>query len=166
VDIPINNQNFMRKLITTILCSLMLLCSAAYGFSQTYDVRKKSDITAEQLDAKLKNRLEGCGQIFIDAQEIYGINAEFLAAIAIHESGNGSSAAARRKNNFFGLMGKRGQLKFESPAECIMCAAENLTKPTGYYFGKGRYTIASIGKKWATDRKWATRVAAAMRSIR
>jgi hypothetical protein len=162
----LNNQNFMRKLITTLLCSVMLLCNAAYGFSQTYDVRTKSDITAEQLNAKLKNRLEGCGQIFIDAQEIYGINAEFLAAIAIHESGNGSSAAARRKNNFFGLMGRRGQLKFESPAECIMCAAENLTKPTGYYFGSGRYTIASIGRKWATDRRWATRVAAAMRSIR
>lgn len=144
----------------------MLLCNAAYGFSQTYDVRTKSDITAEQLNAKLKNRLEGCGQFFIDAQEIYGINAEFLAAIAIHESGNGSSAAARRKNNFFGLMGRRGQLKFESPAECIMCAAENLTKPTGYYFGSGRYTIASIGRKWATDRRWATRVASAMRSIR
>ena len=144
----------------------MLLCNAANGFSQTYDVRTKSDITAEQLNTKLKNRLEGCGQFFIDAQEIYGINAEFLAAIAIHESGNGSSAAARRKNNFFGLMGRRGQLKFESPAECIMCAAENLTKPTGYYFGSGRYTIASIGRKWATDRRWATRVAAAMRSIR
>ena len=144
----------------------MLLFNAAYGFSQTYDVRTKSDITAEQLNAKLKNRLEGCGQFFIDAREIYGINAEFLAAIAIHEGGNGSSVAARRKNNFFGLMGRRGQLKFESPAECIMCAAENLTKPTGYYFGSGRYTIASIGRKWATDKKWATRVAAAMRSIR
>lgn len=156
----------MKRLITTILCSLMLLCSAADGFSNNYDVRKKSDITAEQLNAKLKNRLEGCGQIFIDAQEIYGINAEFLAAIAIHESGNGSSVAARRKNNFFGLMGKRGQLSFKNQAECIMCAADNLTKPTGYYFGKGRYTVSSIGRKWATDKKWATRVAATMRTIR
>ena len=31
----------------------MLLCNAAYGFSQNYDVRTKSDITAEQLNAKL-----------------------------------------------------------------------------------------------------------------
>ena len=91
----------MRKLITTILCSLMLLCSAAYGYSHNYDVRKKSDITAAQLDAKLKNRLKGTGCYFIAAQEKYGINAEFLAAIAILESGNGSSVAARRKNNFF-----------------------------------------------------------------
>lgn len=156
----------MKRLITTMLCSLMLLCSVADGFSNNYDVRKKSDITAEQLNAKLKNRLEGCGQIFIDAQEIYGINAEFLAAIAIHESGNGSSAAARRKNNFFGLMGKNGQMTFKNPAECIMYAADTLTKPNGYYFGRGRYTIGNIGKKYAADKRWSKRVASTMKSIR
>ena len=156
----------MRKLITTLLCSVMLLCNAAYGFSQNYDVRTKSDITAAQLDAKLENRLKGCGQYFIDAQEKYGINAEFLAAIAIHESGNGSSAAARRKNNFFGLMGKRGQLSFDTPQECIECAAKTLTKPGGYYFGRGRYTISSIGKRYASDKKWSKRVVATMQSIR
>ena len=156
----------MRKLITTLLCSVMLLCNAAYGFSQNYDVRTKSDITAEQLDAKLKNRLEGCGQHFIDAQEEYGVNAEFLAAIAIHESGNGSSAAARRKNNFFGMMGKRGQLSFETPRECIMAAAKNLTKPNGYYFAKGRYTISSIGKKWAADKKWSSKVVTVMKGFK
>ena len=144
----------------------MLLCSAAYGFSQNYDVRTKSDITAEQLDAKLKNRLEGCGQHFIDAQEEYGVNAEFLAAIAIHESGNGSSAAARRKNNFFGLMGSRGQLSFATPRECIMTAARNISKPNGYYFGRGRYTISSIGRRYASDKRWSSRIVATMRGIR
>lgn len=156
----------MGKLITTLLCSVMLLCNAAYGFSQTYDVRTKSDITAEQLNAKLKNRLEGCGQYFIDAQEEYGVNAEFLAAIAIHESGNGSSTAARRKNNFFGMMGKRGQLSFETPRECIMTAAKNLTKPNGYYFARGRYTISSIGKKWAADKKWSSKVVTVMKGFK
>ena len=156
----------MRKLITTLLCSVMLLCNAAYGFSQNYDVRTKSDITAAQLNAKLKNRLKGCGRYFIDAQEKYGINAEFLAAIAIHESGNGSSVAARRKNNFFGLMGKRGALSFSSQKECIDCVAKNLTKPRGYYFGRGRYTISSIGRKYASDKRWSARVVATMKSIR
>ena len=156
----------MRKLITTLLCSVMLLCNAAYGFSQNYDVRTKSDITAEQLDAKLQNRLKGCGQHFIDAQEEYGVNAEFLAAIAIHESGNGSSAAARRKNNFFGLMGSRGQLSFETPRECIMTAAKNISKPNGYYFGRGRYTISSIGRRYASDKRWSSRIVATMRGIR
>ena len=66
----------MRKLITTLLCSVMLLCNAAYGFSQNYDVRTKSDITAEQLNAKLQNRLKGTGCYFIAAQEEYGVNAQ------------------------------------------------------------------------------------------
>lgn len=156
----------MRKLITTLLCSVMLLCNAAYGFSQNYDVRTKSDITAAQLDAKLKNRLKGCGQHFIDAQEEYGVNAEFLAAIAIHESGNGGSIAARRKNNFFGLMGSKGQLSFETPRECIMAAARNISKPNGYYFARGNYTINRIGKRWAADKRWASRIVATMKGIR
>lgn len=155
----------MTKLITTLLCSVMLLCNAAYGFSQNFDVRTKSQVTAEQLNDKLKNALTGCGQYFIDAQNTYGINAEFLAAVAIHESGNGKSVAARRKNNFFGLMGKRGQLKFDSPKECINCAAKNLTKLSGYYFGRGRYTISQIAKRYASDKRWAGRVIAAMKSL-
>lgn len=156
----------MRKIITTLLCSLMLLCGDAYGFSQSFDVRKKSNITANQLDAKLKNKLKGCGQYFIEAQNKYGINAEFLAAIAIHESGNGKSVNARRKNNFFGLMGKKGALIFSSPKECIDCVAKNLTKKNGYYYGKGRYTISSIGRKYASDRKWSSRIVATMKTIR
>lgn len=156
----------MGKLITTLLCSVMLLCNAAYGFSQNYDVRKKSDITAAQLDAKLKNRLKGTGCYFIAAQEEYGVNAEFLAAIAIHESGNGSSNAARRKNNFFGLMGKRGQLSFATPREGIMAAAKNISKPNGYYFARGNYTIQRIARRWATDRRWASRIVATMKEIR
>lgn len=155
----------MTRFITTLLCSLILLCNAAYGFSQNFDVRTKSQITAAQLNAKLKNKLHNCGQYFIEVQNIYGINAEFLAAIAIHESGNGKSIAARRKNNFFGLMGKRGQLSFNSPKECIEFAAKNITKSNGYYFGKGRYTISQIAKRYASDKRWANRVIATMKSL-
>lgn len=155
----------MRKLITTLLCSVMLLCNAAYGFSQNFDVRTKSDVTAEQLDATFKNELSGCGQYFIEAQKKYGINAEFLAAIAIHESGNGSSLSARRKNNFFGLMGSRGILRFDSPQECIDYAANNLTKTDGYYFGRGRYTIRRIGQRYASDKRWPSRIVSTMKRI-
>lgn len=156
----------MRKLITTLLCSVMLLCNAAYGFSQNFDVRTKSDVTAEQLDATFKNKLSGCGKYFIEAQEQYGINAEFLAAIAIHESGNGASIAAHRKNNFFGLMGSRGTLRFQSPEECIKYAANNLAKSDGYYFGRGRYTIRHIGQRYASDKKWSVRIVSTMKGIR
>lgn len=155
----------MKKLIITLLCSVLLFCNCVYGYSLNFDVRTKSDITAAQLDAKLKNKLKGMGEVFVSCQEKYGVNAVFLAAIAIHESGNGSSKAAKNKNNFFGLMGKKGQLKFSSPQECIECAANNLTKKDGYYFGKGRYTIGKIGRKYASDKKWSSRVIKTMKSI-
>ena len=156
----------MTRLITTLLCFVMVLCNAAYGFSQNFDTRTKSDITAEQLNTKLKNKLNGCGQYFINAQNKYGVNAEFLAAIAIHESGNGSSRAARTKNNFFGLMGKKGQLTFSSPEECIECLAKNLTKKNGFYFGRGLYTIQKIGRRYAADKRWSSRIVATMKTIR
>lgn len=155
----------MKKLITTLLCSVLLFCNCVCGYSLNFDVRTKSDITAAQLDAKLKNKLKGMGSVFVACQEKYGVNAVFLAAIAIHESGNGSSKAAKSKNNFFGMMGKRGQLKFDTPQECIECAANNLTKKDGYYFGKGRYTIGNIGRKYASDKKWTSRVIKMMKSI-
>lgn len=155
----------MTKLITTLLCLTILLCNAAYGFSQNFDVRTKSEITAEQLDVKLDNKLKNCGQYFIEAQNKYGINAEFLAAIALHESANGKSVAARRKNNFFGLMGKKGQLSFDTPKECIDFAAKTITKSNGYYFGKKRYTISKIAGRYAADKKWASRIIATMKSL-
>jgi hypothetical protein len=47
-----------------------------------------------------------------------------------------------------------------------MAAAKNLTKPNGYYFARGRYTISSIGKKWAADKKWSNKVVGVMKTIR
>lgn len=155
----------MTKILITLLSSVLLL-SNAFGFSHNFDVRTKSNITALELDVKFKNELRGCGKYFIECQRKYGINAEFLAAIAIHESANGSSKIAKTKKNFFGMRGKNGYLSFSTKKECIECAAKNLTKKNGYYFGRGRYTIGSIGKKYAADKKWSTRVAKTMRSIR
>jgi beta-N-acetylglucosaminidase len=156
----------MKQLPIIILSFFILLCNVSYGYYQNFDVRTKSDITVHQLNSKLKNKLKGMGDVFISCQEKYGINAVFLAAIAIHESGNGSSKAAKSKNNFFGMMGKKGQLSFKTPQECIECAAKNLTKKEGYYFGRGRYTIGKIARKYASDKKWASRVIATMKSIR
>ena len=156
----------MKQLPIIILSFFILLCNVSYGYYQNFDVRTKSDITVQQLNSKLKNKLQGMGETFISCQEKYGINAVFLAAIAVHESGNGSSKAAKNKNNFFGLMGKKGQLSFKTPQECIECAAKNLTKKEGYYFGRGCYTIGKIARKYASDKKWASRVIATMKSIR
>lgn len=155
----------MKKIITTLLCSIILLCNAS-GFSQNFDVRTKSNVTAEQLNRKFKNKLSGTGKYFVEMERKYNVNAVFLASIAIHESGNGSSRPARRKNNFFGLTGKRGLLSFKTPEESIECVARNISKSGGNYYGKGRYTISSIGKRYASSRKWSSRIVSTMKTLR
>ena len=157
----------MTKFLLTLICAIMMVfmsytCDA---YQQNYDVRKKSNITEVQLNSKLKGNLKGTAKYFLEAQRTYGINAVFLAAVAMHESGNGSSRAARTKNNFFGIMEKKSLKKFSSPRDCIMYTARILTKKNGYYFGSGRFTIKKIGKKYAACPAWSTRVIKHMKQI-
>lgn len=150
-----------------ILLTFVSFVLNSHGYSNDYDVRTKSNITAEQLNKKFDGNLKDTGKYFIEAQEEYGINAEFLAAIAIHESANGTSKAALKKNNFFGLMSKMGrQMNFSSPENCIKYAANNITKDNGYYYARGRYTIKRIGQRYANDKKWAYYVTLHMKSLK
>ena len=155
----------MTKFILTIICAIAVIfnCDA---YQQNFDVRTPSNVSVEKLEKKFKgSALQGTGIYFLEAQEKYGINAVFLASIAMHESANGKSRNARTKNNFFGIM-KNGRLrKFESKRDCIMFAANNLTRKGGLYFGKKRYTIRSIGKKYATCPHWSTRVIKHMKTF-
>ncbi|PNB76893.1 peptide-binding protein, partial [Pseudomonas sp. FW305-BF6] len=68
---------------------------------QFVDLRTQSSVTAKQINDYIaayvnlkgkKSVLTGQGQLFIDAGKQYGVNALYLAAHAIHESGYGTSA--------------------------------------------------------------------------
>ena len=67
-----------------------------------------SNVTAQEIDNYIQrfhpdSPLVGIGQDFIKAQNEYGVNALYLAAHAILESGYGKSEIAYRKHNLFGL---------------------------------------------------------------
>jgi beta-N-acetylglucosaminidase len=75
------------------------------------DLRTEAPVTAQQIDQYIKSYVEkynkqsvllGKGQVFIDAGKKYGVNALYLAAHAIHESGFGTSRLALTKYNLFG----------------------------------------------------------------
>ncbi|RSD21125.1 SH3 domain-containing protein [Mesobacillus subterraneus] len=79
---------------------------------QFIDLRTKSPVTASQIDTYIanfvnandkKSVLTGKGQSFIDAGNKYGLNALYLAAHAIHESGYGTSNISFGKYNLFGF---------------------------------------------------------------
>ncbi len=79
---------------------------------QFVDLRTQSPVTAKQINDYIasyvnlkgkKSVLTGQGQLFIDAGKLYGVNALYLAAHAIHESGFGTSAISLGKSNLFGF---------------------------------------------------------------
>jgi beta-N-acetylglucosaminidase len=110
--------------------------------------------------------LKGTGKYFKEAEAKYNVNAVFLASIAIIESGNARFKAAKMKNNFFGLMGRKGLKSFSSPKECIMYVAKIISNPKGHYYGKKRYTISGIGRKYASSKKWPSVISKTMKTIK
>ena len=69
------------------------------GLIDTNDIRKKSNYSVAYLDDKLKNTpLEGLGEDFKRAEDLYGVNAIVLMAMAKLESNFGRSKIAQEKN--------------------------------------------------------------------
>lgn len=154
-------------MLKKLLVAFLLMASVVMGTSKDFDVRTPSNVTAETLDKNLKGVLAGSGEHFKQAEKEHNVNATFLAAIAILESGNGTSAKARRRGNAFGLRGK----SFSKVEESIHYTAGLIAKKDGYYYGRGKYTIARIAKTYAPvwdakgNHKWAASVAEIMRRI-
>lgn len=104
------------------------------------------EMDASWLNSKLDGVLQGKGELFIEAGRKYQINPSFLAAVSMHETGNGASNAARFKNNVAGMMGKNGLKSYDSVEESIFDMARNLRQN---YLDEGKLTIAQIGAKYA-----------------
>ena len=115
-------------------------------------------------------------QVFYNMDKKYNINGIFLASIAIHESGWGTSNIANDKNNLFGY-GAYDESPYESSqdftsyADGIETVAKSLVKyylnPAGtkiyggetaegwYYNGP---TVEGVNTRYASDDSWHTKV--------
>nr|NNM91141.1 hypothetical protein [Bacilli bacterium] len=75
---------------------------------QTFNLETASTLTASQINQFLATHavassvLQGAGKYFIEAQNAYGVNAQYLVAHAIIESAWGTSYFATDRNNLFG----------------------------------------------------------------
>ncbi|MBL4952092.1 glucosaminidase domain-containing protein [Neobacillus sp. YIM B02564] len=74
-----------------------------------YNVKRISAVTASELNKVLGGKLKGHGADFVRTGKKYGIDPAFLAAISMHETGNGTSSAIRRLNNVGGIMTADGR---------------------------------------------------------
>ena len=126
------------------------------------DMRKKSDITQEDLDSYLKKfpYLSGISETLIQVQDEYDVNALLLLAIIRLESGNGKSNIARAKNNLGGLVGvyrsRPVYKQFDTKNDCIVFMASLLSN---YYLTDGGkyfngYTLPDIAKCYSSSKAW------------
>lgn len=119
-----------------------------------------------------KHVIEDNAKYFYYAEKQYGLNGIFLASMAIHEGGWGTSKISKDKKNLFGYGAYDrnpygDSFKFETYAEGIDLVARALVK---YYlnekgtkiYGKekaaGTYyngpTLKGVNKRYATDKNW------------
>ncbi|HBF8744672.1 XkdQ/YqbQ family protein [Clostridioides difficile] len=128
--------------------------SSSYSSGNTNNKDEKKNGTAQSTTSKedndminklnkvFKNKLSNTGNIFVKYSNAYKVNAALMAAISIHETGNGSSSLCKNKNNFFGMKG----MSFGSVDEGIKRGISNLSRN---YIHTGRKTLESIRDKYA-----------------
>ena len=135
-------------------------------------------------NAKDKNKIfENNAEAFYNAEQKYSINGIFLAAIAIHESGWGTSIIAKDKNNLFGYKAYdsdpyNSSAEFITYEDGINTVAKALsknyinmagTKMYGDELTVGKYyngsTIAGVNTRYASDKGWALKVYNIMKSL-
>lgn len=136
----------------------------------TRRIDTRSFVSPAQLDAVFAGTgLSGLGASFVQAEEIYGINAIILSSIAALESGWGSSDYAQERHNLFGYGAytdaPEEAVEFADKHASIMAAARTLRE--AYIDNPDRQagTLEEIGAIWATDDwsdgdpSWAWKVA-------
>lgn len=157
----------MKKILAIFLSIIIFTASglpaSALTFSEAagMDLRTPSELTAEELRSGLKKDLVDLAEDFIAAEEKYGINAVFLAALAAFESGWGRHCF--RENNLFGWGGK----SFETKSECVDFVASKLaehylSEDGKYYHGMNLY---GVNRSYNGSDIWVENVAAIMAKI-
>lgn len=157
---------------------------SAHQYYQFLPLRLKTAYTAEQLDYYVQlthpdSPLNGLGKAFKQAEETYKVNAAYLLAHAIIESGWGKSKIAQDKKNLFGLKAADSNpydsaLSFATFEECIMYFAKYASDKylTPGDQSRGFYHGAYLGNKghgmnvmYASDPYWAPKIAGHMYQI-
>ncbi len=142
------------------------------------DVTLPSNVTAQEIEDFIgefhsDSPLIENGQDFIKAQNEYGVNALYLAAHAILESGYGKSEIAYRKHNLFGL--KAFDWDPFANAKYLTSYGQSISYNADYvrknYLEKGAphfngYTLPDMNEKYATDKAWAGKIANIMERIK
>ena len=126
-----------------------------------------SNVSVQQLQKLLDGTdLEGIEYALKEVEDKFGINALFTLAVAKLESGHGTSALARNKNNLFGMNAVDGDaygkgFAYPSKSHSVLDFGQRIKK---YYVNKGLDDLHSINRKYSSSPTWASKVSAIMYS--
>lgn len=159
-----------------------------YNYYMYSSVRIDSNITAEDIKNFLESRgytdeeksaLVGEELTFIDAEEKYGVNAAISLSTAINESGWGTSALAKNKNNLFGHSAYDSSVM--TSASGYNTVSDGIYRHAYYYINtlfsetkdiSGNYFGSHLGNKnsginvkYASDPYWGEKIASMYRSL-
>lgn len=134
-----------------------------------------SGVSAWAIDEYLEaaTSLPPLGAAFITAEQKYGINARFLLAAALHESGWGTGYISRVKHNLFGYNAyDRDPLRYASAYATYAANIDDTAKfikdwyltPGGRWWG-GQPTLRSIQQFWSSSHGWGVSVSRIATSI-
>ncbi|WP_251551942.1 Ig-like domain-containing protein [Neobacillus muris] len=142
------------------------------------DLRKPANITAADIvnffnQKRPDSPLKAYAQSFIDAQNKYGVNAQYLVAHAIWETGWGFSNLSIYKHNLYGYGAYNScpftcAYYFPNGGDSIIYEAfivrQNYLNETGSYYNGP--TLQGMNVRYATDQSWANGIANLMQSIK
>lgn len=148
-----------------------------YNYYQYLSFRTKTVYNAANLNKYIdaitveNSKLRNMGQNFIDTQNKYNTNAAMMLAVAINESGKGSSPISQNYNNLFGLGAidanpSGNALQFGSVGDCIddfgfAWLSGKFLQPGDYrFFGANLGNKGSgLNVKYASDAYWGEKAA-------
>ena len=154
-------EKYIRRLDTISRLLIEARSELQEAQNKTEELEKKVEILTLELSLA-GTGLEGLGQALVQAESETGINALVLASICAHESAWGTSRLARERNNLAGMGAfddaPDRAMRFESREDCVMFLARLLRDRQGR-------SLEEIGTWYASDARWAMKVAGCMRAI-
>lgn len=149
-----------------------------YNYFQYLPFRGKSGYTPDELKTMVNGRaasnskMYNTGNLFVDNQNTYGVNALLMVGIGANESAWGSSSIAKNKNNLFGINAVDSSpgssaTTFSSVSVCIKDFAETYMSKrylrAGFTYYNGGFCgdkASGINVRYASDPYWGEKAAA------
>ncbi|CUO44771.1 glucosaminidase domain-containing protein [Clostridium disporicum] len=125
------------------------------------NLREISNLSKEQIYKMLEgNNLQALAEDYYEMEQKYNVNAIFLMALNMEESGHGRSSLAVYNNNLGGIKSRNGgYASFESWSHCLEYIANlidemYLSETGSYYNGTSIYGVNvkyCVGTNWADN---------------